>query len=482
MDHGDIAGVRASCDVSTSDAKRIRREDPDNEDVLPRAKRVCSQDDLDAIQALVALSASDATCTRSQGRDADVLVLGPTLPHAAEIKEKDTGFNGGVDAQHKHDAVIADVKKREKSGEISNIHSGRLQDVALVLKECNEAHVVTFHFASAGTNRGNCLLGWCRLEVHNPEQLHARMCEMLQTNTSKAWSDAPKNPTFPVYEQLRRIGVRPTRNSRGPVKSDPGKHDMFYYTQWEFKPDESSKNAYQRMKPGFWKQAKRPTKKSGAEQSNKDQQPESLSPCPEEGRPSAPDTPDAGESNELTLQTPLSPCPEEGRPSAPDAGESNELTLQPPLSLCSQDAWPSHVNEIFNLTNNVSVTDKKMEKMWQLLEVFRGMHDDGVARFEGAQPRSVFGFTEVHVLQRELWDGRMQDLGKTIEFRQSKNPVSSVYEIMMEWCGMKVHPSQKRLGIKSNKSLQQYHYIFDEAHFEETKHNVHRTRQRPRNW
>lgn len=42
-----------------------------------------------------------------------------------------------------------------------------------------------------------------------------------------------KNPTWKIYETLRKIGVKP--NFRGPFETDPGKYDKLYYKEWEFK-------------------------------------------------------------------------------------------------------------------------------------------------------------------------------------------------------------------------------------------------------
>lgn len=58
-----------------------------------------------------------------------------------------------------------------------------------------------------------------------------------------------KNPTRGVYELFRNIGVKP--RFRGPNDTDPGKEDMFYYNEWEFKDDNHFREAYKRLAKGY---------------------------------------------------------------------------------------------------------------------------------------------------------------------------------------------------------------------------------------
>jgi hypothetical protein len=102
----------------------------------------------------------------------------------------------------------------------------------------------------------NCILGWAKLLVKDPLKLNKKIHKMIEEDEGGIWKKANgkykqplKNPTLAVYELFRRIGVKPRK--RGPKEDDPGKHDLFYYTEWEFKDDGSFENARQRLAKGF---------------------------------------------------------------------------------------------------------------------------------------------------------------------------------------------------------------------------------------
>jgi hypothetical protein len=111
---------------------------------------------------------------------------------------------------------------------------------------------------SVETQETNCILGWTKLSVKNPLKLNKKICKMIEQDQDGIWKRANgkykqplKNPSFVMYDLFRKIGVKPGKNSRGPKENDPGKHDMFYYTEWEFKNDESFQNASKRLAKGF---------------------------------------------------------------------------------------------------------------------------------------------------------------------------------------------------------------------------------------
>jgi hypothetical protein len=106
------------------------------------------------------------------------------------------------------------------------------------------------------TNATNCILGWAKLLVKDPLKLNKKIHKMIEEDQGGIWKKANgkykqplKNPTYVMYELFRKIGVKP--GFRGPKEDDPGKHDLFYYTEWEFKDDESFKKAYKRLAKGF---------------------------------------------------------------------------------------------------------------------------------------------------------------------------------------------------------------------------------------
>ena len=146
-----------------------------------------------------------------------------------------------------------------------------------------------------------------------------------------------------------------------------------------------------------------------------------------------------------------------------------------PLSLCRKEDWQLHVNDHFALKGGVEVKERQAEKMWALLMVWRSMHANNVAHFEVQSDTNVYGFTSVHVLDRASWDAQMLQLGLDLSRKPMKEPVSTVYEILMEYGGMQVDRSS---GAKEprNKSLKQDSYTFNAGHFAATKERVNRTR------
>jgi len=118
----------------------------------------------------------------------------------------------------------------------------------------NETKVIT----STKVNKKmlNCVLGWNRLLVSDPLALNKKIHKMIEKDEGGFWKKANgkhnkelKNPTFGVYELLRKIGVKP--GLRGPKETDPGKQDMLYHKQWNFKCDESFMNACQRLEKSY---------------------------------------------------------------------------------------------------------------------------------------------------------------------------------------------------------------------------------------
>jgi hypothetical protein len=126
------------------------------------------------------------------------------------------------------DAAVAAGEMRSKFAE-------RARLVHLVLEECRAQGLLRYE-----TGAEACVLGWARVLVSDPQQLHAKASDMVLQNEGGVWSKGSKippetNPTWEVYEVLRSIGAKP--RFRGPVVGDPGQHDMFYYKEWEFKND-----------------------------------------------------------------------------------------------------------------------------------------------------------------------------------------------------------------------------------------------------
>ena len=159
------------------------------------------------------------------------------------------------------DAVMEDLRKAEAAGEINPNSSKRLKVLHHVLHSCYEEGLLTYETpsqdpSSARLSPEACILGWSKLLVKQPQQLNLRIRQMVEEDQGGIWkkangkyNQALKNPTWGVYELFRKIGAKP--RFRGPAEGNPGKNDMFYYKEWEFKNDESFRNARQRLAKGF---------------------------------------------------------------------------------------------------------------------------------------------------------------------------------------------------------------------------------------
>ena len=84
---------------------------------------------------------------------------------------------------------------------------------------------------------GNCALGFQTLVVNQPA-FNQQVRELVR---SEVWllhsipgTDKLPNPTRPVYELLRQIGVHPFKHCRGPKEHDPNARDFMYATQYGF--------------------------------------------------------------------------------------------------------------------------------------------------------------------------------------------------------------------------------------------------------
>ncbi len=161
--------------------------------------------------------------------------------------QKKTKVNDDDDYQDM-DAVMERLSMAEKNGEININSFKRLQMLQRLLNECERDGLITIK-----TNEINkCILGWSKLSVKELKKFYKKILDMIvqdQTGIWRKFNQTLKNPTLAVYELFRRIGVKP--GFRGPNEDDPGKHDMFYYEEWEFKNDESFKKARKRSVKGF---------------------------------------------------------------------------------------------------------------------------------------------------------------------------------------------------------------------------------------
>ncbi len=159
------------------------------------------------------------------------------------------------------DAVMQELRRAEAAGEINPNSSKRLKMLHQVLHSCYEEGLLTYEVPSQDPSSPDlspsvCILGWSQLLVKEPQQLNLRIRQMVEEDQGGIWKKANgkynqklKNPTWGVYELFRKIGVKPC--FRGPAEGDPGKQDMFYYKEWEFRNDQSFRNARERLAKGF---------------------------------------------------------------------------------------------------------------------------------------------------------------------------------------------------------------------------------------
>jgi hypothetical protein len=159
------------------------------------------------------------------------------------------------------DAVDETIEKREEAGELNSNSAKRLKAICRSLCEWETQGLLLMQTPSddpGGVSTGSevCLLGWSKLLVTQPQTLNHRCRDMVEEDRGGIWKKANgknkqalKNPTWCVYDLFRKIGAKP--RFRGPVEGDPGKNDMFYYKEWEFKNDDSFKNARRRLAKGF---------------------------------------------------------------------------------------------------------------------------------------------------------------------------------------------------------------------------------------
>lgn len=101
----------------------------------------------------------------------------------------------------------------------------------------------------------NCVVGFRRLAVHKIPEFNARVREMIERDPEGVWKKvngkggtALKQPTAPLYEALRKIGVRPAgARMEGGVR---GEEDRFWRAAWEYRGEGLTWDTVKRMHKG----------------------------------------------------------------------------------------------------------------------------------------------------------------------------------------------------------------------------------------
>jgi hypothetical protein len=123
----------------------------------------------------------------------------------------------------------------------SALFAKRLKILVYLLNECHEGRLLTYETPEFPQEA--CVLGWSKMTVYRPKKLNDKIRDMVACDYGGIWKrnvetdkvDVLLNPTWRAYELLSSIGVQPKLSSRGDEAYDPGKWDMLYYRDWEFK-------------------------------------------------------------------------------------------------------------------------------------------------------------------------------------------------------------------------------------------------------
>ena len=128
----------------------------------------------------------------------------------------------------------------------------RMQDLQSLLADLNDKRVITLKVSDQP--HGNSLLGFAEINVHALVEFNACVRQMVLQDKMHCWlvngRKDIKEPTGPVYELLRQLGVKPVRGTRGPLQTDPGKRDFIYYSRYTYEQDLMLRNR-NRLQPGF---------------------------------------------------------------------------------------------------------------------------------------------------------------------------------------------------------------------------------------
>eukprot|EP00960_Hanusia_phi_P066716 766457-Hanusia_phi.AAC.9 len=125
------------------------------------------------------------------------------------------------------------VKRLDKavlSSEMKANAKNRMKDLLLLLLRLADDNVLTL--VKSKNEAENSILGFAEIHVHELPTFNTEIRLMVQQDKKHCWlvngKVDIKEPTGPVYEILRQIGIRPMRGMRGPRFSDPGKRDFMY--------------------------------------------------------------------------------------------------------------------------------------------------------------------------------------------------------------------------------------------------------------
>mmetsp|Transcript_12941 Transcript_12941/g.45491 ORF Transcript_12941/g.45491 Transcript_12941/m.45491 type:complete len:297 (-) Transcript_12941:141-1031(-) len=98
------------------------------------------------------------------------------------------------------------------------------------------------------------ILGFSEMQVKDLNEFNQAIRNMVAYDENRCWlvngRKDIKEPTGPVYELLRQIGVKPMKGTRGPRNGDPGKRDFMYSYRYIYDKDSMKKNC-NRLRKGY---------------------------------------------------------------------------------------------------------------------------------------------------------------------------------------------------------------------------------------
>jgi len=128
----------------------------------------------------------------------------------------------------------------------------RMQDLQKLFWKLHKRKVI--QLISHEEVNQNCVLGFSEILVDDLGEFNSSIRNLVLKDESHCWlmngRESIKEPTWPVYEILRQIGIKPVKGMRGPKHGDPGKRDFMYYTKYEFCRELMLKNRC-RLQAGF---------------------------------------------------------------------------------------------------------------------------------------------------------------------------------------------------------------------------------------
>jgi len=94
-------------------------------------------------------------------------------------------------------------------------------------------HTLTFEYDEPSHTQSRTLRDSQRARCTNqPTHSNISVLRTLTLSITNSITNSTWQPTGPVYEVLRQIGIKPIRGMRGPLETDPGKRDFMFVREF----------------------------------------------------------------------------------------------------------------------------------------------------------------------------------------------------------------------------------------------------------